>query len=191
MGLFSRSEPLTHFPPVSGARLDGTDVSFPEDLPADATLLVVSFRDDLDPLADQWARLGNRLVAVHGERVATLELPVVSSKLKYFGTLATMGIRGQVEGDDEHARTVPIFVDTTAFRKALRVKTGDVYAYLVARDGRIAWTGEGDIDMDEIEGLESAVRDVLSAPVPAAHDHPDVEPPSDSAEDAEAAADAP
>lgn len=180
MGLFSRSEPLTHFPTVKGARLDGTDVTFPADLPADATLLIVAFRDDLDPLSDQWARLGDRLADVHGARVATLELPVVSSKLKWFGGLATLGIRGQVDDDSERARTVPIFVDTKAFRKTLKVKTGDVYAYLVARDGRIAWTGEGDIDMDEIQSLEAAVEDVLSSPTPAIHEHPEVEPQDDA-----------
>lgn len=177
MGLFSRSKPLSHFPVVKGARLDGTDVSFPQDLPADATLLVVAFRDDLDPLADQWARLGDRLQSVYGDRVATLELPVVSSKLKFFGNLATIGIRGQVNGDDERARTVPIFVDTKSFRKKLRVKTSDVSVYLVARDGKIAWTGEGDIDMDEVQELEQAVELVLAAPVPAPTDHPDLDAP--------------
>ncbi len=177
MGLFSRSEPLSHFPVVKGARLDGTDVTFPADLPADATLLIVAFRDDLDPVADQWARLGDRLIETHGDRVAVLELPVVSSKLKWFGNLATIGIRGQVQDDDEHARTVPIFVDTKTFRKRLGVKTGDVTAYLVARDGRIAWTGEGDIDMDEIQSLEEAVQDVLEAPAPPSHAHPDLDAP--------------
>ena len=178
MGLFSRSKSLSHFPVVKGARLDGTDVTFPADLPADATLLVVVFRDDLDPLADQWARLGKRLVDEHGDRVATLELPVVSSKLKWFGNLATLGIRGQVQGDEERDRTVPIFVDTKTFRKKLSVKTGDVTAYLVARDGRIAWTGEGDIDMDEIQSLEAAVEEVLAAPPPPPHEHPDLDGPS-------------
>jgi hypothetical protein len=164
MGLFSRSEPATHFPPAQGRRLDGTDVAFPDDLPADATLLVVLFRDDLDPLADQWARLGARLADAHGERVAVVEAPVVNKKLKFLGGLATTGIRGQVETDAERERTVPLYVDVKAFRKALGLKdTGDVYAFLVARDGRIAWRGEGDIDLDEVGALEAAVLGVLDA----------------------------
>lgn len=174
MGLLSRSESATHFPRVSGQRLDGTDVSFPEDLPADATLLVVAFRDDLDPLADQWARLGDRIAEVHGERIATVETPVVNKKLKLLGGLATMGIRSQVHGADEQARTVPIFVDVKAFRKELELDTGDVYAFLLARDGRIAWRGEGEIDVDEVEALEAAVREVLDAPTPSIHDHPEL-----------------
>lgn len=163
MGLFS-SEPASHFPPAEGRRLDGTDVSLPDDLPADATLVVVLFRDELDPLADQWARLGDRLAETYGERVATLEAPVVNKKLKVFGKLTTVGIRGQVETEDERDRTVPLFVDVKAFRKELGLKsTGDVYAFLLDRDGRIAWRGEGDIDMEEVEDLEAAVREVLAA----------------------------
>ena len=179
MGLFS-SKPLTHFPVVRGRRLDGTDVRFPDDLPADATLLIVSFRDELDPLSDQWARLGDRVADGRDGRFATLEVPVVNSKLRLLGGLATVGIRGQVETDAEQARTVPIYADIKTFRKKLRVTTSDVYAILVARDGRIAWRGDGDIDMDEVTELEAAVDEVLRQPVPPFTDHPDVDVPDET-----------
>ena len=187
MGLFS-SEPPSHFPVVKGRRLDGTDVRFPDDLPADATLLIVSFRDELDPLSDQWARLGDRIAERHGGRFETVEVPVVNSKLKLLGGLATVGIRGQVETDAEHARTVPIYADIKAFRKTLQVSTSDVYPILVARDGRIAWRGDGDIDMDEVAELEAAVDETLRQPVPPFTDHPDVDAPEAPEGDPEAAA---
>lgn len=185
MGLFSRSESASHFPDALGKRLDtGAEVHLPADLPADATLLVVSFRDDLDPLSDQWARLGDRLCETHGDRVVTWELPVVNQKLKMFGKLATIGIRGQVDGDAERERTVPLYVDVKAFRKELGLKSqADVYAFLVARDGRIAWRGEGDIDMEEVEALEIAVQSVLeeAGSTPPDSDEPHVETSEDHA----------
>ena len=174
MGLFS-SDPSSHFPVVKGRRLDGSKVSFPHDLPADATLLIVAFQDDLDPLSDQWARLGDRIAQAHDGRFAVLEVPVVNSKLRFLGDLATVGVRGQVESESERARTVPIYADVKAFRKALKMKARDVYPVLVARDGRIAWRGDGDIDMDEVEELEAAVAEVLAAPVPPVTDHPDLD----------------
>ncbi|WP_420457130.1 hypothetical protein [Rubrivirga sp.] len=174
MSFFS-SDPVTHFPLVKGRRLDGADVRFPQDLPADATLVVVLFQDALDPLADQWARLGDRLAEVHGDRFAVVEAPVVSKKMKLLGDLGTMGIRGQIDSDAERDRTVPLYVDVKALRKTLQLKTGDVYAFLLARDGRIAWRGEGDIDLEEVQELETATADVLAAPVPAVTDHPDLE----------------
>lgn len=178
MGLFS-SAPVSHFPIVKGKRLDGTAVRFPDDLPADATLLILSFQDDRDPLSDQWARLAERIADVHEGRFSVLEVPVVSIKLKLLGGFATMGIRGQVEGDDEHARTVPIFVDVKPFQRKLKVKSNGVYPILVARDGRIAWRGEDHIDMDEVEELEAAVQEVLAAPIPSPTDHPDADQPDD------------
>ncbi len=174
MGLFSK-DPATHFPLVTGRRLDGTDVRFPQDLPADATLVVVLFQDALDPLADQWARLGDRLREAHGERFAVIEAPVSSKKMKLLGDLGTLGIRGQIETEEERARTVPLYTDVKKLRKRLKLKTGDVYAFLLRRDGGIAWRGEGDIDMEEIQALEAAAADVLSSPVPAPTDHPDLE----------------
>ena len=182
MGFFT-SDPVTHFPLVSGRRLDGTDVRLPQDLPADATLMIVLFQDALDPLADQWARLGDRLAETHGGRFAVIETPVVSRKMKLLGELGTIGIRGQIETDAERDRTIPLYVDVKALRKRLKLKTADVYAFLLARDGRIAWRGEGNIDMEEVQDLEAAVVEVLDAPVPAVTDHPDLdpEPPDDDA----------
>ena len=174
MGLFS-SKPATHFPLAKGRRLDGEDVRLPQDLPADATLLIVAFQDALDPLSDQWARLGARLAETHGDRFAVWEVPVLTSSLKHLGGLGTMGIRHQVEDDAERDRTVPLFVDVKSFRKALKLKSNDVYAFLVARDGRIVWRGEGDIDFDEVEELETATTELLEQPVPDATDHPDLE----------------
>ena len=174
MGLFSK-DPATHFPLVKGRRLgDDADVRFPQDLPADATLVIVLFQDALDPLADQWARLGDRIREAHGDRFAVVEAPVVSKKMKLLGDLGTIGIRGQIETEEERARTVPIYVDVKKLRKTLRLKSGDVYAFLLRRDGGIAWRGEGDIDMEEVQDLEAAVADVLSAPVPDPADHPDL-----------------
>ena len=181
MGLFS-SAPATHFPLATGRTLDGDDVRFPQDLPGDATLLIVYFQDDLDPLADQWARLGERMAEPLDGRLAVVETPVVGRTFKLLGDLGTMGIRGQVDDEAEHARTVPLYVDTKVFRKTLSIKTGDVYAFLLARDGRIAWRGEGAIDMDEIHELEAAVAGVLASPIPPPTDHPDLDAEADEVE---------
>jgi hypothetical protein len=188
MGLFS-SKPASHFPVVRGRRLSGEDVSLPQDLPADATLLIVAFQDALDPLSDQWARLGDRLVDAHGDRFAVWEVPVLTSALKHLGGLGTMGVRHQVESDLERARTVPLFVDVKSFRKSLKLKSNDVYALLVARDGRIAWRGDGDIDLDEVAALEAATEELLSSPVPLATDHPDLDAEENVVEDEDAVED--
>ncbi|MEM0963002.1 MAG: hypothetical protein AAGK21_10765 [Bacteroidota bacterium] len=182
MGLFSK-EPTSYFPVSTGRRMDHSTFRIPHDLPADATLLIVAFQDSLDPLSDQWARLGSRLADAHDGRFAVLETPIVSAAFKHLGGLGTIGVRHQIDSEDERDRTVPLFVDTKRFRKVLRLDASDVTALLVARDGRIAWRGDGEIDMEEIAALEAAIEDVLGAPTPPYTDHPDVSdesPPADS-----------
>ena len=60
MSLFGSSSLPDVFPEVRATDLDGTELTLPADLPAPVVLIIVSFQDDLDPLADQWARLGHR-----------------------------------------------------------------------------------------------------------------------------------
>lgn len=165
MGLFGRSKPATHFPTVNGIRLDGSPVVLPRDLPGPATLLIVSFRDAQDLLSDQWARLIERLQSTYGHQLAALELPVVAKSLKLFGGLATLGIQSQVDTEAERERTLPIFVDKTVFCKTLHCSNqGDVYVFLVDQEGRIAWRGDGGLDMDTISDLESSVQALIGTP---------------------------
>ena len=178
---FSSPDADTHFPNVKGRRLDGTDIEIPRDLPADATLVIVSFRDDLDTVSDQWAALGERIAERTDGRVAVWETPIVDHKMKLLGGLATIGIRGEIDSDRERDRTVVLYVDKTVFRKALGIKTSEVAAFLLHRDGEIVWRGEDAIEMDEITGLEAAVAEVLAAPRPAVGD---AEPDGDAEHDA-------
>lgn len=159
-----RSAP-THFPEVRGTRLDGTPVAIPADLPADATVLVVSFRGDLDPVSDQWARLVERIAPLHEGRVAVWEVPVMGRAMRALGEIHTATLRHGMDDDAEAARTVPIYVDVKDFRKALGLKgSNTVTAFLVDRSGRIAWTGEDTVDLDEIAALETALAEILAAP---------------------------
>ncbi|MEM1054074.1 MAG: hypothetical protein AAGI52_01005 [Bacteroidota bacterium] len=166
MPLFGSKKLPEVFPEVRATDLDGQDLIFPPDLPAEITLIVVSFRDDLDPLADQWARLGHSIEEQYPERFAVIEAPVVSRGMKLFGDLATAGIRGQVDGAEEHARTLPLYVDKKAFRKSLCVTTeAEVYPFLVHREtGRILWGSSGAIDVAEAQKLEEAVARGLTTP---------------------------
>lgn len=185
MPLFGSTSLPDAFPEVRATDLDGKDLTLPSDLPAELCLVIVLFRDELDPLADQWARLGHAMEGNAEGRFAVVETPVVGRGMKLFGGLATAGIRGQVEGEQEHARTLPIYVDKKAFRKSLHLsKEGEVYPFLVHRQtGRVLWGGEGEIDMEEVQELEAAVAEALASPPPPLPDEPEDAPeaaPSDS-----------
>lgn len=159
MAWFSRPAP-THFPEVDGSRPDGTRVAIPDDLPADATVLVVSFRDDLDAVSDQWARLVERLAAGYDGRLAVWETPVLGRAARALDAIGSV-MRDEVE-PAEADRTVRLHTDAGDLRKALGLRgAGTVAAFLVGRDGRIAWSGEDAVDLSEIAALETALAEML------------------------------
>lgn len=164
MRLFRAPEPPADFPAVDGATLDGTPVALPGDLHAAWNLLIVTFRDDLDPLADRWVLLGRRLADAAGGQLGVYELPVVGKGFRVLRPIVNETLKAQAEDADERARTVPVYEDRTRFRKRLGVRDADaVHVFLVARDGRIAWRGEGPMTPALVAGLEAAVGETLTS----------------------------
>ncbi len=158
MGLFSRAA-ATHFPPVSGVRMDGEALDLPGALGA-ATLVVVSFDDEAAPLAGQWTRLGARL-ADGAPGLDVLDLVVVPPRLKLVGDLALMSVRARAEAAGTQAQTAVAYTKPKAIRKALGIGRCDVAALLLGPDGAIAWRGDGEIDLHEVEALEPAIAALL------------------------------
>ncbi len=158
-----RARPPSHFPEIRGTTLEGTQVSIPRDLPAEWNLLVVSFHDAQDMLADLWVSLARRIAASSGDRLAALELPVLGRSPRLLRPIIRDTLDAQMDDADERARTMPIHADRKAFSRRLGLRNDDnVYVFLVARDGRIRWRGAGALTPDLVAGLERAVGETLT-----------------------------
>jgi len=156
--------PLALFPDVSGTTLSGTEISIPRDLRSPWSLLVVTFRDDLDPLADKWVMMARRLATGTGGQLQIYELPVVGKGWRLFRPAVREAMKAQADDADERARTIPIHEDRKRFRKALDVRDDDtVHVFLVDQIGRIVWHGEGLLTPPQVAALEAAVGESLSA----------------------------
>ena len=162
MGLFSTA-PATHLPPAEGVRLDGSAIALPAGFEARATLVVLSFQDDVAALSDQWARLGRRLAETYpGLEVS--EVIVWPPRLRMLGDLALTRTRLRAEAAGTLRTSVVLYAKRKPIRRALQIRRdSDVTAFLVDRGGEIAWRGDGEIDMHEIESLEPAVQRLLAA----------------------------
>jgi hypothetical protein len=138
-------------------------MTVPGGLQSEWNLLVVSFHDEQDPLADLWISLARRIATGSGGRLAAYELPVVGRSPKMLRPIISDTLRARAEDADERARTVPLHVDRKSFRKMLGLRNDDdVNVYLVARDGRIRWRGRGALTPDLVAGLERAVGETLA-----------------------------
>jgi hypothetical protein len=162
-----RKAPSEQFPEVTGTALDGTEHALPADFSAPWNLLVVTFRDELDRLADQWVLAAERIAAGAGGRLAAYELPIVGRGFKPFRSVVNASIAARVEaGEAEKARTIPLYVGK-GFQKTLGLRDEDtVHVLLVGRDGRIAWRGEGILTPAKVAELENAVGQTLSDRTP-------------------------
>ncbi len=155
--------PVTSFPVVAGTTLAGTDLALPADLPAPWTLLVVRFREELDPLADQWVRVAERIAEGSGGQLAALELLFVGRRFRWFRSVIDARLSAQAESAAERARTLPLYLDRGRFRKQLGLKDeNEVYVLLVSRSGRVAWRGEGGLTPDKVAEMEHVVGETLS-----------------------------
>lgn len=149
------------FPEVEGITLTGEALSLPSAFAAPWNLVVLTFRNEDDPLADQWIRLAERLAA--DRKLAAYECPLVEKGLNFARPLVSYGIQLQAEDEAERARTIPLFVDRDRFLKKLGVKKPDaVLVVLAAPDGRIGWRGADAMTFEQIADLE-ATLDRLTA----------------------------
>ncbi len=158
-----RSRSPSHFPEIKGTTLEGSPVSIPRDLPAEWNLLVVSFHEGQDALADHWVSLARRIAESSGGRLAALELPVLGRSPRMLRPIIRDTLDAQMDDDDERARTMPIHADRKAFSRRLGLRSDDsVDVFLVAQDGRIRWRGAGALVPDLVAGLERAVGETLT-----------------------------
>ena len=162
-----RKPPSEFFPEVTGTALDGTEHTLPADFRAPWNLLVVTFRDDLDRLADKWVLVAEQIASNADGRLAAYELPLVGRGFRPFRSLVNASISSRVEADAaEKARTIPLYVGK-GFAKKLGLRDEDtVHVLLVSQRGHIAWRGEGVLTPDKVAELEEAVGESLSDRAP-------------------------
>lgn len=163
-----RKPPSEYFPAITGTALDGAEFVLPADFHAPWNLLVITFRDELDRLADKWVLAAEQMAAGSEGRLAAYELPVVGRGFKPFKSLVNARIGAKADaGAAEKARTIPIYVAKKGFRRELGLKgEDDVYVLLVSQRGRIAWRDEGLLTPEKVAALERAVGESLSARAP-------------------------
>jgi hypothetical protein len=132
--------------------------TFPEDLKAEWNLLVVTFHESQDPLSDLWILLARRMAEESEGRLEAHEVRIAGRSPRVLRPVIEDTMRAQAEDADERERTFAVHVDRKEFRKQLGLRRDDgVYVFLVARDGRIRWRGQGALTPELVGGLERAL----------------------------------
>jgi len=142
------------FPEVAGRTLLGVELTLPSGFPAERTLAVVAFQRWHQTRVDLWIdrAVAAGVPATHRGQdqlipVAVVEVPALATQWRPVRRFIDGGMTSSIGDPDVLARTVTVYTDVNAFRRALAIPSNeDVWAFVVTRDGSILAHGHGDPD---------------------------------------------
>ena len=131
------------FPAVAAYNLDKVRVTLPADLDGERNLLLLSFASEQAPQVASWDAVAQALE--HTEpHFRTYRLPVAGTENMLYRWWRNEALRGDESDPEMWKWTVPLYLDTEAFRRALGVASEKkMVVLLVDRSGRILWRADG------------------------------------------------
>lgn len=149
-------------PPLRGEYLSGREAALPEDARGRVTLVLLGFSYASRIPVEAWgARFREAFAA--DSAVTFYEVPMMS------GVSARLGKpfidRGMRSGTprDLHDNVFTVWSGVGEWRRRLAARDRALaYLVLLDREGRVAWTGAGDGDLEAFEALAGRVRELVA-----------------------------
>lgn len=149
---------IGYIPRLEGENLLGDPLSFPKDLKAPLTLIVIGFKREHQKDIDTWiqAYQEKRLA---DQSVDFFELPIIYEVGMVKRLFINNGMKMGIPDPEQLKRTVTIYMKRQNLFDALDMKEDTIYSLLVTQKGKILWRNEGKASPAKIESLEKATRD--------------------------------
>lgn len=123
------------FPATTTQDLNGRTLTFPEQFPAERTLLLIAFYREQQADLDEWIY---ELDLDAADAPVWLEIPVIEDNGAIFREFVDNGMRSGITSEEARARVFTIYGDPDAFRAALELGSDElVYLLVVDREGRV------------------------------------------------------
>jgi len=146
------------FPVVTSANLSRHKFTLPADFEGDLNILLIAFQRWHQSAVDTWLPLARQLEQVY-EGIRYYELPVIQRMNVLGRTFINGGMRAGIPDPTARARTITLYVDKPAFRRALGLpREEDIYVLLIDRQGKVLWRAEGAFTPDKGESLAAVVQ---------------------------------
>jgi hypothetical protein len=130
-------------PRVEGSNLNRKKMIFPDDFVGQVNLVFIAFLRRHQDLIDQWVPFVAQLAAEFPE-LHYYEFPTLSRMGFLYRTFLNEGMRAGIPNPATRARTITLYLDKAAFRKALEIEDEqDIWLYLFDRDGQVLWRIQG------------------------------------------------
>jgi hypothetical protein len=144
-------------PQVKGSNLTRQKMVFPDDFAGEINLVFIAFlrrhQDDID----EWVPFVEQLVKEH-PGLHYYDFPTLPSQGFVYRTFLNEGMRAGIPSEATRARTITLYLDKRAFRKALDIDSEqNIWVYLFEKSGDVLWRTEGRFTKEK----GKALRDVL------------------------------
>ncbi|KAF1020667.1 MAG: hypothetical protein GAK30_02371 [Paracidovorax wautersii] len=142
---------LGHLPAVATADLNQRPLSFPQDLPAERTLVFVTFMRGQSVDVDHWIQ---RMGLQENSAVAWMRLRVFDNDANEHRDTITHKMQATYETPDSRATVVPLFTDRETFANDLGLPSQKhMYAIVINREGHVLARAEGRFSKEKAAAL--------------------------------------
>ena len=146
------------FPVTTGSNLQRKKLNLPEDLEGELNLVFIAFQQWQQTQVDTWIPFARQIEETY-PAVRYYELPTIQRLNVLARTFINEGMRAGIPDPVARERTITLYVDKDAFRKALQLShEDDIYVLLLDRQGQVLWRAEGAFTPEKGDSLAAALR---------------------------------
>ena len=149
-------------PKLHGTNLLGESLTFPKDLTAPLTLVVMGFKREQQKDIDTWIH-AYKEKNFSGHGIDFFELPIIYEvgPLKRF--FINNGMKSGIPDLAQLKRTVTIYMKRGPLFDALQMSEDTISSFLVDKTGKILWRQDGRASPEKIDSLKKVIQNHAAA----------------------------
>ena len=130
---------------------------FPDNFAGAINLVFIAFLRQHQDLIDEWVPFVEQL-AQETPGLHYYEFPTLPRKGPIYRTFLNEGMRAGIPSEATRARTITLYLDKRAFRKALDIDNEqNIWLYLFDKAGNVLWRVDGRFTQEKGEALRKAL----------------------------------
>ena len=146
-------------PTVTGNNLARKKMVFPDDFAGETNLVFIAFLRWHQDLIDSWVPFVEKLAQDY-PTLQYYEFPTLPRRGFIYRTSLNEGMRAGIPNEATRARTITLYLDKRAFRRALDIDGEQkMWVYLFDKSGIVLWRTEGSFTAEKGEALSNVLDD--------------------------------
>lgn len=153
----AQADSALRFPLVEGSNLEGRKFTLPAEFDGELNVVFVAFKREQQADVETWVPFVKGAVARHAA-LHVYEVPTLGRNFRFIRRLIDGGMARGIPDKATRETTITLYIDKAPFERALGITTEDVIrVLLVARGGRILWSGDGVYSAESAALLTAAI----------------------------------